>query len=291
MSRRVLRGLRVVVVGLVALLLVPDAAVRPPVVSLQATATAKGVDYSDGQVWVLVLGADAEGHTDAIQLVGIDAPRRRTVVIGIPRDAWVDTPGEGFQRINEAYADGGPYLAGRVVEAVTGIAPDLVLWVDADGFVDLLDRVGPVDVRTPIGFRTEGVTIRPGRNTFDPEEALAYVRYRSSDIGDDYARSANQQRLMAGALAALEDQEDGIGFMEAATATALGAVETDLGPADLYRLAQLVTTVEPQQVDTCVLTGTPDVTSGGADVIILGAAAAGVSEDAADFRLEDGCPD
>lgn len=287
-------ALRLLVVLAVTLVVVPASTVRPATISLHGVETAKGVDFSDGTLWVLVLGADSEGRTDAIQLVGIDAVTGSAVGIGIPRDTWLDMPEIGLARINEAYRDAedGPALVSRVVGDLTGVTPDLVLHLDADGFESLLGTLGPVDVRTPQAFETGGLVVERGRNTFGPQEALAYVRYREGLQRYDFDRSANQQRLMLGALTALRAQEDGVGFMEDAALAALGAVETNLGPTEIYRLAQFLTTAEPTRVDTCVVPGTFDTTEGGAEVVIVDPTVARrIGDDAADdLRLQSGCP-
>ena len=87
-------------------------------------------------------------------------------------------------------------------------------------------------------------------------------------------------------MTALREQEDGVGFMEQATLTALESLDTDLGPGEMYRLAQFITTVEPKRVDTCVITGRPERLPGsGADVVIVNEAfARRIGEDAEDFR-------
>ena len=293
-ARALLRALRLGAVLLLALVAVPSASVRQPSLSLLDVETAKGVDFSDGRVWVLVLGEDAAGLTDAMQLVGIDADSGSAVSLGIPRDAWLEAPQPvGLGRINEVYNEGGPEVVSAVVGELTGITPDLVLVVGFDGFRDLVGLLGPVAVHTPQGFVNDGVRVHEGRNRFGPGEALAYVRYRTDLTNYDFDRSANQQRLMIGALAALRDAEDSVGVMERGTLAAIAGVETDLGPADLYRLAQFITTVHPTRVDTCVLPGRFEtVEPSGASVVDLDETAAlRVGDDAADdVRLQDGCP-
>lgn len=288
------RLLRLAVVGLITLLVVPGSTVRPATISLYGVETAKGVDFSDGSVWVLVLGSDSDGLTDAIQLVGIDAGTGSAVGLGIARDTFLDMPGIGEARINEAYSDpgGGAKVVARVVGGLTGITPDLVLHLDSTGFLNLLGMVGPVDVRTPEGFTNDGVRVRKGRNTFSPSQALAYADYRVGLDRSDFDRSANHQRLMLAGLTALRGREDGVGFIERATVEALESLDTDLGPGELYQLAQLVTTVDPRRVDTCVITGrstTLPVT--GAEVVIVEPTfARRIGADAADFQLRQGCP-
>ncbi len=289
--RTLLRVLRLAVVGLATVLVVPGGSVQPAAISLYTTETAEGVDFDDGQLWVLVLGADSEGLTDAIHLVGIDSASSSAVALGIPRDTWLDLPGIGFARINRAYMEGGPNATADAVAGLTGITPDLVLHMDSNGFLDLMSTLGPVEVRTPEEFTNDGVHVEKGLNTFSPRQALAYVDYRVGLERSDFDRSANQQRLMKGALTALRAQEVEVGFMERATISAIGALDTNLGPEDLYRLAHFVTTVEPKRVDTCVITGTFDTVGEGAEVVIVDPEfSRGIGLDAEDFRLQ-GCPD
>jgi LCP family protein required for cell wall assembly len=290
--RTLVRILRLAVVGLVTLLVVPSGGVQPAAISLYGVETANGVDLEDGQLWVLVLGADSEGRTDAIHLVGMDRATSSGVALGIPRDTWLDMPGIGFARINEAYMKGGPKATADAVAELTGITPDLVLHMDSDGFLDLMSTLGPVEVRTPQEFTNDGVHVEKGLNTFSPKQALAYVDYRVGLERGDFDRSANQQRLMEGALTSLQAQEDEVGFMERATISAIGALDTDRGPSYLYRLAQFVTTVEPKRVDTCVITGTFDTVGEGAQVVIVDPEfSRAIGSDAEDFRLQQGCPD
>ena len=68
---------------------------------------AEAYDFADGVVWTLVLGEDAEGQTDLIQLLGINFRNGNAAAIGIPRDSWFELSAEeGEDRINTAYDDG-----------------------------------------------------------------------------------------------------------------------------------------------------------------------------------------
>jgi LCP family protein required for cell wall assembly len=225
------------------------------------------VDFSDEVVWILALGSDAEDHTDAIHLVGLDIPARRAAGIGIPRDFWVDLP-DGEARINEALAkeDGQDILIAEVEELV-GITPQFVVLAEFDGFRDLVDTIGGVTVHADEPVPDLGV--RRGPNDFDGAEALEYARTRVPFVGPgDLIRSANQQQIMMGILRQLLAREDEVGFMEGGAVAALQSLDTNLGPTELYRLAQAVTQIRPDRVGLCVLTGTDETTSGGAAVLI-----------------------
>lgn len=279
---------------------VPTPSVQPARISLTTVETAKSVDFGDGLLWVLVLGSDArpgldvdEGLTDAIQLVGINWRTGRAVGIGVPRDAWVDLP-DGFARINTALGAHGPDVAARAVADIVGISPDLVLVTGFDGFLSMTEALGGVDVESPIAFRTEGlgVVVRRGTNTFAASEALDFARTRRALTGGDFIRSANHQRLLLGALRQLRAREDEEGFMEKVALAAIGGLETDLSPPDLYRFLQAITQVDPARTKTCVIGGTPGIESGASIVYVDEAQARALGDDARDdARLQGGCRD
>ena len=280
-------------------LTVPNATVRPATFSLTEVETAKDVDFSDGVVWILALGSDArpgqdvlEGNSDAIQLVGLDLASGRAAGIGIPRDSWLEIPGHGLDRINQAMSLGGQDLTAEVVADLVGIQPNYVFVAGFDGFREMVDSIGGVVVQSDRAFRDDefDLDVRKGPNDFNGTEALDYTRTRQLPASD-FARSANQQGTMLGILEGLRAHEDEEGFMERGALAALSGLDTDLGPTELYRLAQAVTLIRPDRVETCVLTGDTGTTSGGAEVVFLDEErvrqiGADVRED---LRFDEGC--
>lgn len=278
----------------------PGPTVQPASISLTTVETARTVDFGDGVFWVLALGSDArpgtavtDGNTDAMQLIGVDPHARRAVGIGIPRDSWVQLP-DGFDRINAALREGGPELAAASVRDLVGITPDLVLVTGFEGFESMIGAIDGVVVDSPTAYRLEDVDldVQRGPNAFDPEQALDFARSRDV-VGGDFARSAHHQQLLLGVLEELRDRDDEPGLMEAAALAAIGGMETDLTPAELYRLSQSVTLVDPRRVTACVVGGTPFTTAGGALVIDPDREQAeALGRDARDdARLQGGCRD
>lgn len=300
---RVLRLARWVPLLAALALVVPAPSVHPATLSLTTVETAKAVDFGDGVLWVLVLGSDARpgqpvssGRTDAIQLVGLNWRRGSAVGIGIPRDSWVELDGLGFDRINQAVrkaGERGTEVMTRAVTDLVGITPELVLMTGFDGFEGLVEAVGGVEVDSPVAFpdNEHGLVVRRGTNRFDAAQALSFARIRKGLTGDDFARSANHQRLMLGVLEQLRRHEDDEGFMETATLAAIGGLETDLGPVELYRFAQAVTGIDPSRTTACVVGGSPFTTGGGAQVLRPDSVQAHALGDDAreDARLQGGC--
>jgi polyisoprenyl-teichoic acid--peptidoglycan teichoic acid transferase len=301
------RGVTRVPIGLLlvlalAALIIPNAAVHSAVFSLTRVETAKHVDFEDGVVWILALGSDArpgeglrEARTDAIQLVGINFDTGSAVGIGIPRDSWVEIPGDGPDRINTALArtrEDGVNGVARVVRDLVGILPDYVFITGFTGLRSMVDSIDGVVVRSPTPFHDAefDLTVRRGSNRFDGSEALDFTRSRKELPGQDFDRSANQQRLMLGILRQLQAHEDEDGFMERGTLAALAGLETALPPTELYRLAQAVTQVETRRVTVCVIGGTPGEVEGRSVVFADERQARSLGADArGDARLQRGC--
>ena len=74
---------------------------------------------------LLILGYQAdEVTTDTIIFAHLDVARRIATLVSIPRDTWVPVPGEGFAKINSAYAFGGAHATARVVAQAPGRRAD-----------------------------------------------------------------------------------------------------------------------------------------------------------------------
>ena len=271
----------------------------PTSLSLVKVETARAVDFDQDVVWFLVLGSDArgdtkllEGRTDAIQLVGVDFESGSAVAFGVPRDSWVEIDGHGRNRINAALSLGGPKLVSDTVQELFRVAPDYVVTVGLTGFRELVDKVGGVQVDSDRAFvePDSGLEIRKGRNAIDGADAVEFARARYDLPRGDFDRSANHQELMRAIVRQLASHEDDVGFIEGGVRLALGALDTDLTPIELYRLAQAVTQIDLAQVRTCVLSGTPGTESGASIVYVDTAQARRLGDDARDdARLDSPC--
>lgn len=298
-ARRLARRMAQSLLVVLALVAVPDSAVHPASFSVVGLADAKAVDFDDGIVWFLLLGSDARegevvtsGRADAIELVGLDFDTGRATAVGVPRDTWVDIPGHGFDRINVALPVGGPELVADMVESLVGIPPDYVFTAGFDGFVSMVDSIGPVPVISRFSFQPPDgpVSVRRGLNRMDGQEALAFGRARVPLPRSDFDRIANHHSLMKGILRSLRGGEDTAGFIEKGSATALRGLDTDLSPVALYRLGHAVTTFRVTQVTTCAIFGAPR-NEGGADVLYVDPdLARRVGNDVRDdARIDEGC--
>jgi polyisoprenyl-teichoic acid--peptidoglycan teichoic acid transferase len=164
---------------------------------------------------ILVLGSDQRYidrkehnpvRSDTILLVRLDPSKAATSVLSIPRDLKVSIPGHGTDKINAAYAVGGPRLAVQTVRQLLGININHVVNIDFRGFRRAVDRLGCVyvdvdrdyfnDNNPPAGGGGDYATIdiNPGYQKLCGQPALDYVRYRHFD--DDLVRAARQQDFL-----------------------------------------------------------------------------------------------
>lgn len=121
------------------------------------------------------------------------------VMLSIPRDSYVPVAGHGMQKINAAYAYGGPKLLVRTVEHATGIRIDDYVEIGFTGVVDVVDAVGRITVcpKTSIHDPKAGnLTMQAGCQQVDGHVALDYSRSRAFPLGD-ITRTEHQREVIA----------------------------------------------------------------------------------------------
>ncbi len=262
------KAVRLATVGLmlaVAALVVPASAVKSTEVALVKVNRADGVDLTPDVVWILAVGSDARPgedmtHTrgDALQLIGMDTRTGAASAIGVPRDSWVSIPGHGYEKINAALYFGGPQLLGQTVGDLVGIQPDYVFVTRFKFFQAMIKDIGGIDVTNPIAF--DDTYLKPqgfpkGRLHLGGYDAMAFSRIRHNLIRGDFDRSANQQRVLRGIQAKVRARAHVPGFIERGVLSVMEHLYTDLSPAELFRLAQVVAHVDPHKITTCVVQG------------------------------------
>ncbi len=150
------------------------------------------------QINFLVLGSDSRQsggdptdwefggqRSDAMMLVQIAGDRQNVNIMSIPRDSWVEIPGNGTAKINAAFSWGGAPLTIETVQQLTGIPIDHIAIVDFQGFEELTNQLGGVTVET-----------KDGPETMNGERALKFVRERYTLPSGDFDRMRRQQAWM-----------------------------------------------------------------------------------------------
>jgi LCP family protein required for cell wall assembly len=182
-------------------------------------------------------------RTDTIMLLHVPESGP-TALISLPRDSYVPIPGYGKNKINAAFAFGGPKLLTQTVENVTGLRIDDYVEIGFGGFVSIIDSVGGIDMCLPkaINDKKAGINLPKGCQELDGPNALGYVRARYSDPLGDLGR-VQRQREMIGAVAGKAVSPatflNPVRYFNVSTAGADAlTVGDNTGPFDLVRFAR-----------------------------------------------------
>jgi LCP family protein required for cell wall assembly len=138
-------------------------------------------------------------RTDTIMLVHIPKSGPTTMV-SLPRDSYVGIPGYGKDKLNAAFAIGGPQLLVQTVEMATDVRIDHYAQIGFGGFAGIVDTLGGIDVCVPkpIDDPLAGINLAAGCQRLDGPEALGFVRSRATALAD--IDRMNNQRLFMAAL-------------------------------------------------------------------------------------------
>ncbi|WP_434086221.1 LCP family protein [Nocardia sputorum] len=179
---------------------------------------AKRVGDTPGTNWLLV-GSDGRGgltpeqeqelatggevgpeRTDTIMLVHVPKSGKTTLV-SLPRDSYVSIPGQGKDKLNAAFAVGGPALLVQTVEIATGLRIDHYAQIGFSGFASVVDTLGGIDVCVPkaIDDPLAGIDLPAGCQRLNGPQALGFVRSRATALAD-LDRMNNQRIFMAALL-------------------------------------------------------------------------------------------
>ncbi|MBT2226519.1 LCP family protein [Nonomuraea sp. NEAU-A123] len=156
----------------------------------------KGLSAADRKK--LATGRAAGQRTDSMMLLHIPAGSDKPTLVSLPRDSAVTIPGKGRNKLNAAYAFGGPKLLAQTVETVTGIRVDHYMEIGFAGFVDIVDAVGGVEinVRAAVDDPKAGLKLKKGLQTLTGGQALGYVRTRKGGALPDFERTKRQRQFL-----------------------------------------------------------------------------------------------
>lgn len=240
------------------------------------------VKLSNGRVNILLAGysADSLHHqgadlTDSIMIISINPKSSQAVMISVPRDLWVNIPGNGYSKINAAYEDGlwqkfqqpgyfngGMGLLQQVIEHDFGIKLDYYALINYAAIKDGVNAIGGITINIqspdPRGIYDPYTHIKlpNGPNKLNGQEALDLARTRGDGPGAygipnaDFTRTQYQQEML---LALKEKAASASSILDPLTvvrlANAVGNnVQTDLNIGQLETLNGYVHKIHKQNV-------------------------------------------
>ena len=154
---------------------------------------------------VLVLGVDERegdsGRSDTMIVLTVNPNQNSIKMLSIPRDTRTEIVGRGtVDKINHAYAFGREEMSIATVEHLLDIPIDYYVKVNMEGFQDIVDAVGGIQVQNNLEFTNGGHHYAKGPINLNGEEALSFVRMRYDDPNGDFGRQERQRQVIQGII-------------------------------------------------------------------------------------------
>ncbi|MDN4481508.1 LCP family protein [Demequina muriae] len=274
-ARRKRHRVRNAFIVLLVLLLVAAVALYAWVDSrIQTVEALSGAADTPGNTY-LIVGSDSREGWDG----GNDTPGQRTdtimvlhqpesgptALISIPRDSYVEIPGNGSNKINAAFAFGGAPLLVETVEDLSGLTVDHYLEVGFGGVEGLVDAVGGVELcyDEDVSDKLSRLEWEAGCHVADGDTALAFARMRYADPLGDIGRAQRQQQVVGAVANEILSPATVLNPFTAIPVASAGLdafrVSEGTGPFDLARFALAFNATRGGDA----VTGTPPIASMG----------------------------
>lgn len=165
---------------------------------------------------IMLFGIDAEevgevGRSDSMMILTIDPINNKIKLTSLMRDSYVPIEGYGEDKLNHAYAYGGPELALKTINETFGLNIEDFVTVDFATLPSVINILGGVEVDitedeyddvnkviTESNYtlnKTTPLILNTGLQTLEGDQALAYARNRSS-AGGDFERTQRQRKIL-----------------------------------------------------------------------------------------------
>jgi LCP family protein required for cell wall assembly len=213
------------------------------------------LEFPERYVNIILLGSDkrendATWRTDTMIVVSVDTERKVVRLLSIPRDLWVNIPGQGHDRINTADMWGelsqegsGPDLVKQTIEESLGVPIHYYVRADFDGFIEIIDAIGGVEIDVECALTD--IELEPGIQHMDGELALLYARSRITT--NDFDRSRRQRKLLM-ALWGKARSTDIITKIPALWMAMAGTFDTDIPLNQVLSLGYLGVQLKPNYI-------------------------------------------
>ena len=233
--------------------------------------------------------ANAGGNRSDVTIVARFDPAAKTVtVLSIPRDLWVDIPGngsiQGMNRINAAF-NSGPDLLIQTIEKNLGIPVNHYVAVNFPGFSGMVDALGGITMKFPTEVKDQftGLDVTTtGCQSVNGTVALQLVRsrhlYYMSPSGyweydglSDFSRIQRQDSFFQAVLAKLNQSITNPFTINSFIGAAVGNLTIDdtLSQGALFHISQDFRGLPSSRLVTETLPTLGYTTDGGASVLKL----------------------
>lgn len=171
---------------------------------------------------ILLLSSDARpgedvSRSDSIMILTIDNINKKLKVTSLMRDMLVKIDGHGEEKLNHAFAYGGPTKTIETIQNNFGIKLNNYVILDFNAFVKVIDAINGIEVTVKDyeldelnkyildgGGSEEDLLPSPGTYNLNGYQALSYARIRKVGNGE-YERTERQRAVLQIALEKVKD--------------------------------------------------------------------------------------
>jgi polyisoprenyl-teichoic acid--peptidoglycan teichoic acid transferase len=213
---------------------------------------------------LLVIGSDARPgepldrtRGDSVHLIVWNPAWNKGIIVGFPRDSYVDIPGRGKDKLTSALAVGGPALMLQTVNNISKLNVENYVVTGFQGFTNMVNDIGGVNVLVDpqMSDPASGATFQKGWFAMNGPAALAFTRNRKAGVGSDLGRSLNQGRFLLYTLAKLREETSDVNGLAKWIGSFRTNTKTNLKTGDLMLLAQIARSIDPNNMQNVVLQG------------------------------------
>jgi len=200
-----------------------------------------------GKKNIVVMGCDIRkddvGRSDTLFVVMLDKSNTNASLLSIPRDTRVKIKDHGWDKVNAAFAYGGHKLTKETVQDFLGIKLNNYVVVDFQGFKDLVDVIGGVDIKVEKRmyyydpYADFEIDLRPGMQHMNGKTAMQYVRYRDEE--GDIGRIRRQQKFIM-ALYKQIASKNIIAKMPGVSKQIMSMIKTDLSLKEMVEVGKVM---------------------------------------------------
>lgn len=204
-----------------------------------------------------------EGNrSDTMLLVSIAPYGKNVNIISIPRDSKVYIADRSKpDKINHAFAFGGPDLSVKTVEDTFGVRIDHYVALSNSGLIEFIDTIGglPIYIEQDMKYRdyTAGLNIdlTKGEHVLDGKQTEGYLRFRKDGLGD-IGRIRRQQWFFNALMQRLREPSVLVKIPEVLKIMPK-YIKTDLSIYELSQYAAMVKSIDISQIQVATLPGQP----------------------------------
>ena len=150
------------------------------------------------EINALIVGTN-QNLTDTMMYVNYNVETGKVAMMSIPRDTYITNEYCVGHKLNSLYRGKNTQAFVEQIEELIGVDIDYYLIFDSKMLIDIVDKVGGVEVDVPVRMKYDDtnqnlhIDLKKGTQVLNGKQAEQFVRYRKGNDGSGYARGDLQR--------------------------------------------------------------------------------------------------